>query len=65
MFTFSLINVRNCCGDEDFSVCHSNVIMSYFCKIKMSGFLIVGVRFSLAKENLHGKGHFKDESERS
>jgi hypothetical protein len=38
--------------------------MSYFCKIKMSGFLTVGVRFSLAKENLHGKGHFEDESER-
>ena len=44
--------------------CHSNVIMSYFCKIKMSGFLFIGVRFSSAKENLHGKGHFEDEPER-
>ena len=43
--------------------CHSNVIMSYFRKIKMSGYMIHGVRFSFAKENLHGKGHFKDESE--
>jgi hypothetical protein len=46
-------------------MCRSNVIMSYFCKIKMSGFLIAGVRFSYVKENLHGKGHFEDESERS
>jgi hypothetical protein len=46
------------------SICHSNVIMSYFRKIKMSGYMVHGVRFSFAKENLHGEGHIKNESER-